>query len=447
MVSLIPFIGRLSFTDYWIILLVNFETFLSLFLNRIPQSWLNFATELISIFTPSPKATDQYDMAHKIRTSEDIVRMCSLFNISVEEHIVRTEDNYLLTIHRIPPGYNSNGKIVYLHHGLLMCSDIWCCNIYRTKNLAFVLHDLGYDVWLGNNRGNKYSTTHLNLTPKSSKFWDFSIDEFAFFDIPNSIDFVLDFCKVQKLICIGFSQGSAQMFASLSIREDLNDKVSMFIAISPAMTPKGLHNRIVDAMVKSSPLLMYLFFGNKIVLPSATIWQKTLHPTIFNMIIDRGNKFLFNWKSKNITPWQKVGSYAKLYSTTSVKCIVHWFQILNSQKFQMFEESDDVINSFRNTRPYRIASFPTKTNIKIPVLLIYGGVDSLVDIQVMKQNLPDDKVFDIEIGDHEHLDLLWGDDVDKLVIPNVLRFINFFSEETDETTLTAETPKQYEESW
>lgn len=71
----------------------------------------------------------------------------------------------------------------------------------------------------------------------------------------------------------------------------------------------------------------------------------------------------------------------------------------------------------------------------------------MVDIEVMKQNLPDDKVFDIEIGDHEHLDLLWGDDVDKLVIPNVLRFINFFSEETDETTLTAETPKQYEESW
>ena len=125
-----------------------------------------------------------------------------------------------------------------------MCSDVWCCNVERHKNLPFVLHDLGYDVWMGNNRGNKYSTAHLNKPPKSSKFWDFSIDEFAFFDIPNSIEFILDITRMDKVICIGFSQGSAQMFAAFSLSEKLNQKVSHFIAIAPAMTPRGLHNRI-----------------------------------------------------------------------------------------------------------------------------------------------------------------------------------------------------------
>lgn len=366
--------------------------------------------------------------------------MGQMFGIEIEDHIVRTEDDYLLTVHRIAPAPgNYNGQVVYLHHGLLMCSDIWMCNTVRERNLPLVLHELGFDVWMGNNRGNKYSTQHLHRRPASYKFWDFSIDEFAFFDIPNSIEFVLAHTQVPSLICIGFSQGSAQTFASLSVREDLNDKISLFAAISPALTPKGLHNRIIDTLVKSSPRLMYLFFGNRILLPSATLWQKTLHPTLFNFIIDVANRLLFNWRSLNISPQQKIASYAKLYSTTSVKCVVHWFQILQAQKFQMFEEHDIVINSWNTTRPYQITTFPTRTNIRIPVLLLYGGSDSLVDIDVMKANLPSCQVFDIMVPGHEHLDLIWGRDVAQLVIPNVIRFIRFFKElqclEEDETTL------------
>ncbi|AJS46242.1 Tgl1p [Saccharomyces cerevisiae YJM1342] len=418
-----PFLGRLSITDYIIVVLVYIESIISSVLKLIPQPMINLFEWLIDFSTSS----DDNTIEEKLRSAPTIHEMCAIFDISVEDHLVRTEDNYILTLHRIPPISKNrfNNKVVYLHHGLLMCSDVWCCNIERHKNLPFVLHDLGYDVWMGNNRGNKYSTAHLNKPPKSNNFWDFSIDEFAFFDIPNSIEFILDITKVDKVICIGFSQGSAQMFAAFSLSEKLNRKVSHFIAIAPAMTPKGLHNRIVDTLAKSSPGFMYLFFGRKIVLPSAVIWQRTLHPTLFNLCIDIANKILFNWKSFNILPRQKIASYAKLYSTTSVKSIVHWFQILRSQKFQMFEESDNMLNSL--TRPYQIANFPTRTNIKIPILLIYGGIDSLVDIDVMKKNLPFNSVFDVKVDNYEHLDLIWGKDADILVIAKVLRFIEFFN--------------------
>ena len=45
----------------------------------------------------------------------------------------------------------------------------------------------------------------------------------------------------------------------------------MFIALAPAMSPAGLRNGVVDALVKSSPEVLFLAFGRRSMLGSATM--------------------------------------------------------------------------------------------------------------------------------------------------------------------------------
>lgn len=38
---------------------------------------------------------------------------------------------------------------------------------------AYILSDRGYDVWMGNSRGNTYSRKHVTLNPEESQYWDY----------------------------------------------------------------------------------------------------------------------------------------------------------------------------------------------------------------------------------------------------------------------------------
>lgn len=59
------------------------------------------------------------------------VGLITKYGFPVEVHEVKTDDGYLLTMHRIPEGRTNKGGIrppVFLQHGVLMSSDDWIIN-------------------------------------------------------------------------------------------------------------------------------------------------------------------------------------------------------------------------------------------------------------------------------------------------------------------------------
>ena len=203
------------------------------------------------------------------------------------------------------------------------------------------------------------------------------------------------------------------------------------------MAPSGLQNGVVDALMKASPEVLFLAFGRRSILSSATMWQSILYPPIFVRILDLSLSFLFNWSGRNISTNQKLAAYPHLYSFTSTKSVVHWFQIIRNKCFQMYD--DDVqapLSIGASDRYYKVAKYPTR-NIKTPIVLLYGGSDSLVDINVMLKELPHHTVAK-EIAHFEHLDFLWALGVDTLVFPTVFEALDTYAGSTRQITGSAE---------
>jgi predicted alpha/beta hydrolase len=67
----------------------------------------------------------------------------------------------------------------------------------------------GFDVWMGNNRGNIYSMSHIKYSPKEKEFWDFEFEQMGTYDQPAQINYILENTKAEKLAAyIGHSEGT-----------------------------------------------------------------------------------------------------------------------------------------------------------------------------------------------------------------------------------------------
>ncbi len=185
-------------------------------------------------------------------------QICIENGFNVEQHTVTTEDGFVLKMFRIPGKIDqpqgSKGPL-YLQHGLLDSSDAWIMHTVD-KAPAFVAAAAGYDVWLGNSRGNKYSRNNIKLSPDDKAFWDYDFQTMGDYDLPTQIEYVRKMTGYAKIAYAGHSQGTSQLFYRLAKDEQwFEDRLSVAMAFGPVMAMRHDHSKLLDLLSDSSDLV------------------------------------------------------------------------------------------------------------------------------------------------------------------------------------------------
>ncbi|XP_066476420.1 lipase member M-like [Tiliqua scincoides] len=342
-----------------------------------------------------------------------------------EEYQILTADGYYLQANRIPFGVHSPGKTghrpaVLLVHGFAAEGRSWIANL-PNNSLAFFLADAGYDVWILNCRGTTWSRRHKYLSVDQEEFWNFSFHEMGIYDVPATINFILQKTKQDALYYMAHSQGSAAGLVAFSVMPQLAQKVKLFISFAPAYT-------LVDTRG---------FFGRLLSLPKVlktAIWGNKEFRLLTNHIKDMNVNlcsypgldrcclqviFTITGLNENNLNVSHADVYAGIFPDfSSVKALIHGTQIFRSNQFKYFDYGSKNKEFYNMTTPpfYKIE------DMNVPTAVWYGGNDILTpkkDIELLLPRIPH-LVFQKYVPYWEHLECIWGLDAPELIYPDML---------------------------
>ncbi|XP_043481763.1 lipase 3-like [Leptopilina heterotoma] len=368
----------------------------------------------------------------------DFIGLVERHGFPAEEHIVTTKDGYILKIHRIPGSASkpkSKGKpVVFLQHGILASSDTFVL-MGPQRDLAFLLANIGYDVWLGNSRGNTYSRSHKKRSPdRDPQFWKFSYHEIAIYDVSATIDYILEETGESNLTYIGHSMGTTLSFVLLSIMPEYNEKIKFNICLSPVATWRHKQPPLFQFVINNAPLMQKIFQKNEVYefLPLTKTGIRTgmtlcsefsiLQPICIGIII-LVSGYDLDQLNKKALPY--IFSYFP--SGTSLQIAYHYYQNIASGEFQQFDYGGE-----KNFLTYGQEKPPLYNlqNVQTPVALIYGGGDVISmreDSEELKKHLPNVVTFEkVPHANFSHLDFLWAKNVRTLLNDRIIQLMSKF---------------------
>ncbi|KAL0480564.1 lysosomal acid lipase [Acrasis kona] len=372
-------------------------------------------------------SVDEIEAYRSNHVSRNITELIQDQGYVVQQYEVTTTDGYILSIQRIPSGRKSSNvykkPAVLLQHGLVDCSNTWANNPYN-ESLAFILADQGYDVWLGNVRGNRYSDKHTKLDRKSQEYWKFSYDEMSLDDLPSTIEFILKETGHPQLEAyIGHSQGSVMGFACFSTNNcsttktyNIGEKVKTFFALAPAAFVGHVTAPLFQVLAKTHFDKVLVWFGVKEFLPSTSIMRWILPNLCGGHIIKE-----LCWSvvcalagcdtMKDNVHHDRIPYYLDtLPAGTSMQNIAHWSQAVEFDLFKMYDYGSEKAN----TEKY---GFPTPpeydvSKMKVDTVLYYGGKDTLADsddVLFFIKKLPEKHLKEVKLLEtYGHLDFVWS---------------------------------------
>lgn len=336
-----------------------------------------------------------------------------------EEHHVITDDGYILTIHRIPYGrLNSTNDtarpVVFIQHGLLDSSSSMVLN-FQNQSIGFVMADAGFDVWMGNVRGNTYGLRHVVYNTRDERFWDFSWSEMGKYDIPAMIDYILQYTNQKQLFYIGHSQGTMVLFSQLGTNSKLASQIKVFAAMAPVAYLSYIRSPIeylAKLGVDSNQLFWYNVFGKKDFLPSKKAKQLLSDRLCSIEAVDKTlckyEVFILMGPSTNINITRIPVYKTHDPSGTSTKNMVHFAQGVISGKFQMYDYGSDEEN-FKHYNQTQPPQYSLK-NVHTPTAIYWARNDWLadpVDVSFIRSELPN-IVDDFMVDNYDHIDFIWA---------------------------------------
>ncbi|KAJ8707871.1 hypothetical protein PYW07_011548 [Mythimna separata] len=367
------------------------------------------------------------------RANEDaklgIVELIFKYGFPVQEHEVETEDGYQLTMFRIP----GTGPVVFLMHGLLGSADDFVV-AGRESGLAYMLADAGYDVWMGNARGNKHSRKHFILQPSEAAFWDFSWHEIGVYDLPAMIDYILNKTDETSLKYIGHSQGTTSFFVMASERPEYNEKIALMVALSPVAYMSNVQSPIVRLMSPGTFILhrlskslgLYEFLPDNNLIRTLKLLICGTGPV--SEILCSNTLFLmsgYDFPQLNVTNLPVVLGH--LPSGASMKQFAHYGQGILSNDFRKFD-----YGVRENLARYGI-EIPPRYDLKkivAPVSMFCSDSDWLahpIDVVRLVNRLPNVVGFyKVPLKQFNHVDFILAKDVKELLYNKVLSELELF---------------------
>lgn len=359
------------------------------------------------------------------------LELAEFYGYCVKNYTVKTEDGYLLNVARIGKRENASyGSTIFLMHGFINCADDFL-TLGGGHALSFLLADAGYDVWLGNARGNKYSKNHVILSTKDPLFWNFSFHDIGYYDLPAMIDFVLDSTNKTQLTYIGHSQGTTAFFVMASLRQEYNQKVKMMISLATLAWAGNIQSPVVQAIVpvREEQYILSKMLGLNEFFPSNEftrfIFRDLCCSTkLFLTLCETLLFTLYGFDYGQMNATQAPVEMAHFPAGASIKNLLHLLQLIESKEFRQFDHGTaGNLKAYGSKAP---SSYPVQ-NITTPIAILYGLNDWLStyeDVKIFISKVP--SVCDVYRVPYErwnHMDYLWGRDAKHLVYEKVLALV------------------------
>ncbi|KAG6457964.1 lipase 3-like [Manduca sexta] len=346
--------------------------------------------------------------------------MITAHGYRVQSYTILTQDGFLLTLHRVMAGdieARSRNKIALLHHGLFGSSDDWLI-LGKGRALPYLLSAAGYDVWLANARGNKYSRAHINRTVDEVGFWNFSWHEIGLYDLSAVIDYVVGVSsKNTEIHFIGHALGATSLLVLLSVAPKYNDILKSATFLAPLVymyhvegplkiLADSYEYRSTDNIYRPTLLRSEIFSPKVIERFCRGEVRLCLNP--FLLLANGGQDFANSYITEAVLSHVPAGS--------SKKMLIHYLQLIKSGEFQMFD-----YGYIKNMEKYG-ESTPSSydlNQVTVPVIIFSSSSDWLSTVPDIVNLLT--KIHNVIVhhvvkkSDFSHTDFLWSNNAPELV--------------------------------